>query len=360
MLALERLRCPGCYSPLAQAPKELTCAGCGRCYALGFPFGGDSLPVIEMLPSRVSETKNRIQQFWGDIYQQWYEQQDQSLDETTLLRQLAELEDMFKKRRHLAVTGMDLSSLTGRSICEIGSGAGAHSALFRLHGADVTSVDITRDRVLSTARKLALLSGLPNGGGTAIQADAEALPFKDNTFDIVYSNGVLHHTENTDQTLREVYRILKPGGQAVLMLYSRHSALFWGSIWPRALLSGDRFRFSEAEWIGRQTEGKPARQTEKNPITRVYSERELRSLLRQFQQVELTKSSFTFGHLLHPWGEYVRAGFFRLAGRSRHPGGILVYGNPNYVETDLEQWLGQWLGFGWNIRAQKPGNPDVS
>ena len=40
--------------------------------------------------------------------------------------------------------------------------------------------------------------------------------------------------------------------------------------------------------------------------------------------------------------------------RAAHPGGVLVYGSPFMNETALELWLGKYMGFAWNIVAEKP------
>ncbi|MCA1602873.1 MAG: class I SAM-dependent methyltransferase, partial [Acidobacteria bacterium] len=50
-------------------------------------------------------------------------------------------------------------------------------------------------------------------------ADAENLPFADNTFDLVYSWGVLHHSPDTYRAFEEVFRVLKPGGTMKAMIY---------------------------------------------------------------------------------------------------------------------------------------------
>src|SRR2546429_675657 len=76
---------------------------------------------------------------------------------------------------------------------------------------------------LKPQRKLKLVR---QGSGCTIQGDAENLPFADDVFDIVYSFGVLHHTENTEQAIDEVHRVLKPGGQAAVMLYAKSSYFY--------------------------------------------------------------------------------------------------------------------------------------
>ncbi|MBK9249262.1 MAG: class I SAM-dependent methyltransferase [Ignavibacteria bacterium] len=58
-------------------------------------------------------------------------------------------------------------------------------------------------------------------------ADAENMPFDDNSFDAVYSFGVIHHTPNIQKTIEETYRILKPGGQAIISVYNRNSAHYY-------------------------------------------------------------------------------------------------------------------------------------
>ena len=133
--------------------------------------------------------KENIQAFWGDLYKQLYAENDASLSPESLERQIDELEDLFKIREQSCVVEMPLEDLAGKTVLEIGSGAGGHSCIFKRHGADVTAIDITPERVISTAAKLDMLKG---GSGRAMQADAENLPFDDDSFDIVYSNSVLH------------------------------------------------------------------------------------------------------------------------------------------------------------------------
>jgi len=164
-------------------------------------------------------TKDDIRRFWKSLYDSLYEDVDGTLTAEQLFTGIDDLEDMFRFRGHMATVEMPLGNLTGKRVLEVGPGAGGHSALFARHGAFTSSADITFDRARATQAKFALM-GDRAAGCQALQADAETLPFDDDTFDIVYSNGVLHHTLDTERAIGEVHRVLKPGGQAVIMLLS--------------------------------------------------------------------------------------------------------------------------------------------
>lgn len=342
------LRCPRCGGQtLTGGETSLDCPACGAAYPL------DRDRQIASLLGAVADTaiKEDIRKWWGDLYEQIYGPTDHTLTADSLDSLLADTEDMFRRRELLPVVEMPLDQLKGKTVLEIGPGGGGHSALFASKGASVVACDITPQRAISTALKLSLIRG---GEGRAYQGDAETLPFRDASFDVVYSNGVLHHSENTDRTIAEVFRVLKPGGRAVLMLYSRHSAIYWLNIVPRALFGGEMFGRPEAEWAGRVTEGKPKFGETKNPITRIYSARELHRLLAAFRVVSLRKSSFQFDNFAVPRLTQLRDKVLAWMGRKPHPGGILVYGRPFFVETELELALGRHAGFAWNIVAEKP------
>lgn len=116
----------------------------------------------------------------------------------------------------------------GQRILEIGCGIGTDLAMFARAGARATGVDLSRGS-LTLAKKRCGLENLP---GYLIQADAERLPFPDATFDFVYSWGVLHHTPDIRQALREAIRVCRPGGKLFVMLYHRHSLVAL-QVWVR-------------------------------------------------------------------------------------------------------------------------------
>jgi ubiquinone/menaquinone biosynthesis C-methylase UbiE len=111
------------------------------------------------------------------------------------------------------------SETRNKTVLEIGCGNGADGTLFAQAGARYTGVDLT-DAAVNSARKHFSVLGL---SGTFQIENAEHLSLPNDHFDFVYSYGVLHHTADPSSTFREVHRVLKPGGRAVLMLYHKHS-----------------------------------------------------------------------------------------------------------------------------------------
>lgn len=107
----------------------------------------------------------------------------------------------------------------GKQVLEIGTGNGAEGVMFALNGAHYTGVDLTEAALEATRDHFAVM-GLT---GVFQKENAEHLSFQDESFDWVFSHGVLHHTPNTQAAINEVYRVLKPGGRAIIMLYHKHS-----------------------------------------------------------------------------------------------------------------------------------------
>ncbi len=293
--------------------------------------------------------KQDIQAFWKSLYDSLYEDVDEALTRDALLKGIDDLEDMFRFRGHMAVVEMPLAELAGKRILEVGSGAGGHSALFARHGAEVTSLDITFHRARSTDAKFRLM-GEAAGACDAMQSDAESLPFKDDAFDIVYSNGVLHHTGDIGRALDEAYRVLKPGGRAVIMLYCKSSWHYWiNMLLCRGILLGKAF--GDADWLGKATEwGGKNIQTLDNPITRCYTAGAIRRLFRRFEDVSLRKGEFHF-YLIPKLGRIYRR--YQIHRYGTHPGGVLVYGEPWPIQSPLELRLGRIMGFAWFIGARK-------
>src|SRR5438552_11483271 len=89
----------------------------------------------------------------------------------------------------------------GRKVLEIGTGNGADGVMFAQNGALYTGVDLTETALEATRKHFEIL-GL---SGVLQKENAEHLTFADESFDLVYSHGVLHHTPNTRAATDEVY-----------------------------------------------------------------------------------------------------------------------------------------------------------
>lgn len=145
---------------------------------------------------------------------------------THFVRDFADEKEFYQKFReyryrtewHLPLL-VPFAEARGKKVLEIGTGNGADGAMFALNGADYTGLDLTETALAATRRHFEILSL----AGSFQCGNAESLPFADNSFDWVYSHGVLHHTPNTQRTIDEVYRVLKAGGRAIVMLYHKHS-----------------------------------------------------------------------------------------------------------------------------------------
>jgi ubiquinone/menaquinone biosynthesis C-methylase UbiE len=134
---------------------------------------------------------------------------------------------------------IDFASLGGLNVLEIGVGAGMHAELLARHARSFTGIDLTEAAVDLTSRRLAL-HGLQ---GRIMRMDAEAMQFPDNSFDLIWSWGVIHHSSNTRRVLEEMRRVLRPGGSATVMVYHRN----WWNYYVGAglcdgILKGDLFR----------------------------------------------------------------------------------------------------------------------
>ena len=114
---------------------------------------------------------------------------------------------------------------TGKRVLKIGVGAGSDFANWRRHAGHATGVDLTEAGIALTAERLAL-EGVPPGRYTLRTADAEALPFADGSFDIVYSWGVLHHTGAMHAAIARATGLVGKSGLFAFALY-RKTRLCW-------------------------------------------------------------------------------------------------------------------------------------
>ncbi len=126
---------------------------------------------------------------------------------------------------------IDFEALADRDVLEIGVGNGGHAQLLAERARSFNGIDLTEYAVESTSKRMQCFGIDAN----VHQMDAERLEFPDESFDFVWSWGVVHHSANTRQIMSEISRVLRPGGHCITMVYHRS---LWFYYVIRGLLPG--------------------------------------------------------------------------------------------------------------------------
>lgn len=139
-------------------------------------------------------------------------------------------------------------AIAGKKVLEVGFGMGTDHITLARRGAQMHGIDLTPQHHEITKRRLELY----NHKSELTLGDAEKMPYKNASFDFIYSLGVIHHTTHPQDALREIYRVLKDGAQCWIALYHRHSFFYWWStfLW-NYLIRGRFLRESFKEHLSR-------------------------------------------------------------------------------------------------------------
>jgi ubiquinone/menaquinone biosynthesis C-methylase UbiE len=177
----------------------------------------------------------------------------------------------YEKLHHL-VRLVDFDGYRGRTVLDVGCGAGVDLARFAKGGAEVTGVDVSTSAI-DLARTNFAQQGLR---GRFDVANGEQLPFADNSFDLVFAHGVVQYTAHPQRLVDECRRVLKPGGEAIFQVYNRIS-------WLNAL--------SKLMKVGLEHEDAP--------VILKFSAAEFRRLLAGFRDVRIVPERFPVKSRLH-------------------------------------------------------------
>jgi ubiquinone/menaquinone biosynthesis C-methylase UbiE len=223
-------------------------------------------------PQRIADLKDQVRKFWNS--------------EPCGSRYLEGAEDFeVHARARYALEPYipefaEFAQARGLRVLEVGVGMGADYLEWLKAGAQATGVDLS-SASLERARRRCELAGYK---ADLHPADAEHLPFPDNSFDVVYSYGVIHHSPDTARCLREARRVLKPGGHARIMLY-HHPSLTGAMLWLRyGALRGKSLRRAVYDHL-------------ESPGTQTFTQSEARGMMAGFEQVT-TRQVFSPGDLL--------------------------------------------------------------
>lgn len=162
----------------------------------------------------------------------------------------------------------------GKAILDVGCGNGYVVSRYARWGAITTGMDLTR-RAVEITRKRFAIDGFR---GSFVQGDAESLPFRDETFDLVTAMGVLHHIPDPKAAVREIRRVLRQGGRFVMMLYHKNS-FFYRICVPLYRRFHRKFKRWSSEDLVKHVDGA------ENPLGRVYTRCEAEQLLEGFREI---------------------------------------------------------------------------
>jgi SAM-dependent methyltransferase len=218
----------------------------------------------------------------------------------------------------------------------------------------VSGVDLTQEALDNLSNRIRAYN-LPSPEKILV-GDAENLPFEEDSFDLGYSFGVLHHSPDTEQAFRELVRVIRPGGELKVMLYNRHSVYVCGQWTKHALLRGRPWKsLSWILWNHVESRG-----------TKGYTRRDLRRILTGLPleairvHTEVTSADYLSASTVLPLNR-----FFRLCLRAAgvhfdwHPSRYVSPLNTHQKASDSASsprsiiFTGNSLGFYHCITARK-------
>lgn len=122
---------------------------------------------------------------------------------------------------------LDYERCRGKRVLEVGCGMGGQARQMAEKANEFYAIDLA-PKSIELTRKRFRIYGINTE--RIFQGDAENLPFKDASFDLVYSNGVIHHTPDTAKAAKDIFRVMKPDAEAIIMVYHKNSVFWWWDI----------------------------------------------------------------------------------------------------------------------------------
>lgn len=184
--------CPDCRARMTRDEAGFTCTGCGG-----------KFPIIAGIPRFVGS-----EDYVGNFGFEWTTHAQTQLDG----KESNATEKQFREEMKI-----NPEDMRGKMVLDAGCGMGRYAEVASRFGARVIGMDLSR-AVESAHKNLGDRENVQ-----IVQANLLKLPFPDQTFDFIYSIGVLHHTPNCEATFRGLVRLLKPGGKIVIWLYQGYN-----------------------------------------------------------------------------------------------------------------------------------------
>jgi len=242
-----------------------------------------SVKTIEKI-SKIEEVEN----FWNEnLPQSHYTTKEEGTREYYDEIQKVRYNDIYFYLPELA--GFDKHK--NEKVLEVGCGQGTDLLQFAKGGAKVTGIDLVDSGIKKTTDMFKMYGYKVD----LKKANVEDLNcFKDNSFDAVYCFGVLHHTPNTQKGIDEIYRVLKPNGQAKIMMYGK-GLHYYHKVFRYYLFGMMFLEHSLAEVLNIHGENIDAY----CPVVKFYRKRQVRKMFNKFTNIKINKvhSPFLYGKM---------------------------------------------------------------
>ena len=206
---VEELKCPVCLGNLSQRNQDfanafLDCARCSKSY-----------PIVNGIPRMLTSTMCKAMQGETVSHEAAFDASKAATAKSFgyewshFSQMYEEWESNFKEY----MAPHDAEFFKGKRVLDAGCGSGRHTYYSSRYGAEVWAVD------LGAAIEVAKRNNAENEAANFVQADLYNLPFAFESFDFIYSIGVLHHLPDPEGAFRNLLRYLKPGGEIQIYLY---------------------------------------------------------------------------------------------------------------------------------------------
>ncbi|HJO22064.1 MAG: class I SAM-dependent methyltransferase [Myxococcota bacterium] len=183
---------------------------------------GAQLRVRRETAERVKDAQERNRVWWESLPMTYAD-----FNETDRIPATAagfrEVDRLFLEGNPWLRDAFDFNAFAGKKVLEIGCGSGSASCLLARGGAEVTAIDLISQALALTRKNIETQELAVD----VRQMDAEELEFPDESFDYVFSWGVIHHSAETERIIAQIAWVLKPGGAGMCMVYNRDSIRYF-------------------------------------------------------------------------------------------------------------------------------------
>ncbi|MBU6142086.1 methyltransferase domain-containing protein [Patescibacteria group bacterium] len=222
------------------------------------------------------------------------------------------------------------ADIKGKKVLDIATGSGLHTVEFAAAGADVTGIDLTPFAVVQTKKNLEV-----RGFSAEVrEMDAQHMDLPDNSFDFVNAWGCLMHMPDTEKAMREIHRVLKPGGRTFAYMYNRSSWPFWFNIilLRGILLAGlVRYKGNITRLTSRYSDGAA---TGGNMLTKFYTPKQVERMFRAAGFSNVKALPLDLGYEADHWPMNSFPVF-------------------KFLPKSVKAWMGKRWGYGLIVYAQK-------